>query len=160
MIKNWKVALGLGVGLWAIMFIGVSAIMVTPLPDIAQKILEIILSGVAAFILAKIYFSKNPGDIKAGLILGVFWFVVEGILDLLVTVQYVKAGGTYLSGLKAFYSMWNLWLGFLLMFVGVVLAAKLTRGGELMKKPPTQQPPTQPPVAPPTPPTPPTSSQA
>ncbi len=146
MIKNWKLAIGLGAGFWVIMFIGISALMVTPLPVIWQKILEIILSGVGAFILARIYFKKNPSDIKAGIILGVAWFIVGGILDLLVTIQYVKAGGTYVSGLKSFYGMWNLWVGFLLMFAGIVLAAKLTRGGELMKSP--SQPLTPPPSTP------------
>lgn len=150
MIQDWKFALGLGAGFWAVIFIGVSALMVTPLPAIWQKILEIILSAVAAFILAKLYFKKHPGDIKAGLILGVIWFIVGGILDLLVTVQYVKAGASYLTGLKTFYGMWSLWVGFLLMFVGIGVAALTTHGGELMK-PPAQPPRQQPPV-PPTPP--------
>ncbi|MAF13607.1 MAG: hypothetical protein CMI53_01810 [Parcubacteria group bacterium] len=164
MIKNLKVGLGLGVGFWAIMFIGVSAIMVMPISDLIQKIAEIILAGIAAFILAKLYFKKNPGDIKAGLILGVVWFIVSGILDLLVTIQYVKAGGSYVDGLITFYSSWNLWVGFLLMFVGTALAAQTTHGGDLMELPgkdhmqkqtqATQKSPAQP-ANPPTPPTPP-----
>jgi len=147
MIKNWLLALGLGAGMWGVMFIGVSAIMVTPIPLLWQKILEIILSGVAAFILAKIYFKKHPGDIKEGLILGVCWFIVGGILDLLVTVQYVKAGASYLTGLKMFYGTWSLWAGFLLMFIGIAAAALTTHGGELMK--PLAQPPSQKPPVPP-----------
>ncbi len=75
------------------------------------------------------------------------WFIVGGILDLLITIQYVKAGGSYLAGLKMFYSAKSLWAGFLLMFVGAVLAAKMTRGGELMK-PNTPMPPQQPPMMP------------
>ncbi len=133
MIKNLKLALGLGVGMWAIMFIGVSAFMVMPISLTWQKILEIILSGLAAFILGKLYFKKHPGELKDGLILGVAWFIVGGILDLLITVQYVKAGASYLSGLKSFYGMWSLWLGFLLMFVALVVAALTTHGGEVMK---------------------------
>ena len=154
MVKNLKLGLGLAAGLWAVMFIGVSAIMVTPLPLLWQKILEIILSFVAAFILAKIYFKKYPGDLKEGLILGVLWFVVGGILDLLVTIQYVKAGASYLIGLKTFYFMWNLWVGFALMFAGIILAAKITHGGELMQRPPTfpTPRPKQPPTSPMTPP--------
>lgn len=136
MPKNLLLALGLGAGMWGVMFIGVSAIMVTPIPPLLQKILEIILSGVAAFILARIYFKKQPGDLKEGLILGVCWFVVGGVLDLLVTVQYVKGSASFFNGLKMFYGMWSLWVGFLLMFIGIVVAAKLTRGGELMKQPP------------------------
>ncbi|MFA6255310.1 MAG: hypothetical protein WC675_04765 [Patescibacteria group bacterium] len=148
MIKNLKLALGLGAGMWAVMFIGVCALMVTPLPVIWQQILEIILSGVAAFVLGRLYFRKHPGGVKDGLILGVSWFILGGILDLLVTIQYVKAAGTYLSGLKSFYSMWNLWVGFLLMFGALVIAALTTRGGQLMKPtaPPPQ--PQQPPVLP------------
>ena len=137
--------------MWAVMFIGVCALMVTPLPVIWQQILEIVLSGLAAFILARLYFKKNPGDIKDGLILGVAWFIVGGILDLLVTVQYVKAGASYFSGLKSFYGIWSLWVGFLLMFVGVIFAAKLTRGGELIKSA-SFVPPSKPPLVPPTPP--------
>jgi len=148
MIKNLKLALGLGAGMWAVMFIGISALMVTPLLAIWQTILEIILSGLAAFVLARFYFKKNPGDIKDGLILGIAWFIVGGILDLLVTIQYVKAGGSYLSGLKSFYGMWSLWVGFLLMFIGIVLAAKLTRGGELIKTQPQAPAPKVPPTSP------------
>jgi len=152
MIKDWKIALGLGAGFWAIMFIGISAFMVMPLPEILQQICGIILAGVAGFILAKIYFKKNPGDIKAGIVLAISWLIVATILDLLITVQYVKAGGTYIDGLKGLYGAWNLWVGFFLMLVGVVVAAKMIHGGDLMKKPPVQQPPsapTPPPTAPP-----------
>ena len=146
MSLNWKYALGFGLGLWAIIFIGVSAIMVTPLALIWQKIAEIILVAVAAFILAKIYFKKNPGDLLQGFVLALSWFIVGIILDLLVTIQYVKGTGTYVDGLKEFYGTWNLWAGIVLMFVAVALAAKITRGGELMQKPqpPSPQPPTTP----------------
>jgi len=133
MIKNYKLALGLSAGMWAIMFIGVSAFMVLPIAVIWQKILEIILSGAAAFVLGKLYFKKHPGGLKDGLILGVAWFIIGGILDLLVTVQYVKAGASYFLGLKTFYGMWNLWVGFLLMFAALAVAALTTRGGEVAK---------------------------
>jgi len=153
MVKDLKLALGLGAGFWAIMFIGISALMVMPMPEILQQICGIILAGVTAFILAKIYFKKNPGDIKTGIILGVLWLITSTALDLLVTVQYVKAGGSYVDGLKSLYGAWNLWVGFLLMLVGVVAAAKMTHGGDLIKKPPVQQPPSGP--KPPSTPTPP-----
>ena len=136
MIKNWKFAIGLGAGFWVIMFIGVSAIMVALLSEIWQKILEIILAGVAAFILARLYFKKQPGEVKDALVLGIAWFIVGTILDLLITIQYVKAGANYFAGLKTFYGTWNLWVGFVLMFVGIIIAAKTTHGGELMKPPP------------------------
>ncbi len=132
--------IGLGVGFWAVMFLAVSVLMVSGLPEIWQKILEIIVSGVAAYILARIYFKKSPGGIKDGVALAIIWLVVGGILDLLVTIQYVKGNGTYLEGLKAFYGMWNLWVGIALMFVGAIVAAKTTRGGELIPKPPSQPP--------------------
>ncbi|MFA6215952.1 MAG: hypothetical protein WC768_05275 [Patescibacteria group bacterium] len=146
MVKNWITAIALALGLWVVMFIGVSALMVAPLPAIWQKILEIVLSGAASFILARIYFKKNPGELKDGLALGAVWFLVGGVLDLLITVQYVKAGAGYFAGLKTFYGMWNLWVGFLLMFAGVVLAAKMTHGGEIAKMPNQPQPPIMPKV--------------
>lgn len=138
--------IGLGAGFWAIMFIGISAIMVIPMPTILQKILGIVLSGVAAYILGVIYFKKSPGEIKDGFILGVIWFIVSLVLDLLITVQYVKGGipgGSYIDGLKTFYGTWNLWVGILAMFVTLVIVAKTTRGGELMK-PPVPKPPRSP----------------
>ena len=81
-----------------------------------------------------------------GFVLALSWFIVGIILDLLVTIQYVKGTGTYVDGLKEFYGTWNLWAGIVLMFVAVALAAKITRGGELMQKPqpPSPQPPTTP----------------
>jgi hypothetical protein len=141
MLKHWKLLLGLGAGFWAVMFIGVSALIVSPLFDIWQKIIEIGLAAVVSFILAKLYFKKNPGDIKEGLVLALIWLIISAILDLLITIQFVKAGGTYFDGLKQFYGMWSLWISFALTFVACVAAAKTTRGGELMA-------PTQPPVPP------------
>lgn len=151
MIKDLKLGLGLGAGFWAIMFIGISALMVIPMPMILQQIGGIILAGVVGFLLAKIYFKKNPGDIKAGIILGVTWFIVLTVLDLLVTIQYVKAAGSYVDGLKSLYGAWNFWIGIVAMFVGIVVAVKLTHGGELMKRPsvqPSQPAPQQPPASP------------
>lgn len=141
--------IGLGAGFWAIMFIGVSAFMVTPIPDIWQKILEIVLAGAAGYILGLIYFKKTPGDIKDGLILGVIWFIVGGILDLLITVQYVKGTGGYVDGLKNLYGMWSLWVSFVALFIGIIIAVKTTHGGALIVKPPVQPPqkPTVPPLA-------------
>ena len=130
------------------MFIGISALMVIPMSVILQQIGGIVLAGVGGFILAKIYFKKNFGDIKAGIILGVLWLIVSTILDLLVTVQYVKAGGSYVDGLKSLYGAWNLWVGLLAMFVGIVVAVKLTHGGELMKRPPASSTPSSPPSTP------------
>ena len=173
MIKKWPLAIGLGAGLWGVMFIGVSALMVSGLPDLVQQIFEIVLAGVVAFILARLYFKKAPGDLKAGAILFVLWLAIETALDLLITVQFVKASGTYASGLKSFYGMWSLWVSFVLMLVGVELSAKITHGGELMKTPdqnPASKPVTQgqpgqkisqqPPVPqqPPTPPAPPSQT--
>jgi hypothetical protein len=92
---------------------------------ILQKILEIILSGRAGFILSLVYFRKNSGGIKEALSLFAVWFIVGGILDLLITIQYVKAANSYLWGLKTFYGSWSLWLGFVFMLAGVVLASYL-----------------------------------
>ena len=138
--------IGYGAGFWAIMFIGVSALMVTPIPEIWQKILEIVLAGVGALILGLVYFKKAPGTIKNGLTLGVIWFIVGGILDLLITIQYVKAGGSYLFGLKTFYGAWSLWAGFLAMFLGLIMAAKLK--GSKSGFPPTLESPQTPPPPP------------
>ncbi|MFA6411013.1 MAG: hypothetical protein WCW26_05580 [Candidatus Buchananbacteria bacterium] len=146
MIKNWKLAVGLAAGLWAIMFIGVSAFMVMPISVLWQKILELILSVVGSFILARFYFKKNPGEIKDGLILGIFWLLAGTVLDLLITIFYVKASGTYLDGLKSFYGMWSLWVSFVLTVVTVAITAKITHGGILIKKPTPQVP--MPPTSP------------
>ena len=133
MIKNLKLALGLGIGLWAVMFIGVSAFMVMPIAVIWQRILEIILSLIASFVLGRIYFKKNPGNLKDALILGAAWFIVGGILDLLITVQYVKASYGYVYGLQTFYGMWSLWVGFVMMFAGLIAASRLTASVVPMK---------------------------
>ena len=143
MPKNRLLALGLGVGLWMVMFLGVFALIVSPLSDLIQKIGEIVLAGVAAFVLAKIYFKKSPGDLKDGVVLWLAWLILGTILDLLITIWFVKGSGSYVSGLKAFYGMWSVWVSFVVMLAGVGLAAKTTHGGELMKKPP-QQPPASP----------------
>ncbi|MFA5022048.1 MAG: hypothetical protein WC508_03150 [Patescibacteria group bacterium] len=133
MIKNWKLALGLGAGFWAIMFIGVSAFMVMPIAVLWQRILEIILAVLASFILSRIYFKKYPSDLKEALALGIFWLVISAVLDLLITIQYVKADGTYLDGLKSFYGMWSLWVSFVLTLISIIATAKITHGGQLMK---------------------------
>ncbi|MFA5021121.1 MAG: hypothetical protein WC517_03615 [Patescibacteria group bacterium] len=130
--------IGLGVGFWAVMFLAVSALMVTPLPAIWQRIFEIIVAGVAGYILAMIYFKKTPGDLKAGVILAVIWFVVSLVLDLLITIQYVKGTGSYMDGLKMFYSAKTFWVSTLAMVAGVLLAAKMTRGGQVMSRPQTE----------------------
>ena len=148
--------IGLGAAFWGIMFLAVSAVMVTPLPVIAQQIIEIAVAAVAGFVLGRIYFKKNPGDLKQGVLTAVIWLLIGTVLDLLITIQYVKADGTYVEGLKMFYGTWSLWVSFGLFIAGVALAAKLTHGGALIKsaastslfsqKPPAPQspPPTQP----------------
>ncbi len=132
MIKNWKLAFGLALGLWAIIFIVISAIIVMPISSGLMTTLTTLVSPVAAFILARIYFKKYPGAIIAGVLLAVFWLIVGTVLDLLVTIQYVKGFGSYVDGLKDFYGAWTLWLSFGLMIAAVALAAKLTHGGKLM----------------------------
>ena len=144
MIKNFKLAFGLALGLWALIFIIISAILVMPLPSGLMKTLTTLVAPVAGFILAKIYFKKSPGTITSGLILAVFWIIVGTVLDLLVTIQYVKGSDSYLDGLKDFYGDWGLWLSFVLTIGAVVAAAFLTHGGELMKL--TTAPMNQPPV--------------
>jgi len=155
MPKNLPLTLGLGVGLWVVMFLGVFALMVSPMSDLVQKIGEIILAGVAGFVLAMLYFKKNPGDIKDGVVLWVAWLVIGTILDLLITIWFVKGSASYVEGLKMFYGMWSLWVSFVVMLGGIVLAAKTTHGGDLMKQSPfepTNRPPQQPPQQPPVPP--------
>ncbi len=140
MPKNLLMVIGLGAGLWAIMFLGVFALIISPLPELVQKIAEIILAGVAAFILPKFYFKKNSSKIKDGVILWVAWLVIITILDLLITVWFVKGFGSYVSGLKIFYGMWSLWVSFFVMLSTIILASKTTPGGDLIKKPTTQAP--------------------
>lgn len=138
--------IGLGAGFWGIMFLGVCALMVTPLPALWQAILEIVLAGVAGYVLGMIYFKKNPGEVKDGIVIAVIWLVVGAILDLLITVQYTKASGTYIDGLRNLYGNWQIWVSFVVFIVAVVLSAKMTRGGAVMKSP--QQPPAAPPTQP------------
>lgn len=151
--------IGLGAAFWGIMFLAVSAVMVTPLPIIAQQLIEIIVAAVVGFILGRIYFKKNPGDMKQGVIIAVIWLLVSAVLDLLITIQYVKAGGSYVSGLKNFYGMWSLWVSFILFIVGVVLAAKFSQDGQPMK-PAVKMPPLAPTPSVPEPPTQPTPPPA
>ena len=157
--------IGLGVGFWAIMFIGVAAVMLISMPSIVQQILEIVLAGVAGYVLAMIYFKKTPGSLKDGAILAVIWLVVATVLDLALTVQYMKGSGGYVDGLKNLYGKWELWVSFVVFIGAVVLAAKMTHGGDVMKSPvspasPPQSPPPPPPQSPPTPPAPPAPPQS
>src|SRR3989344_3309069 len=85
---------GFGAGFWAVMFLAVSALMVTPLPLIWQSILEIIIAGAAGYVLGILYFKKQPSDVKGAVVLDVTWILV-----------------------------------------GIVLAAKMTHGGQLMARP-------------------------
>ena len=124
--------LGLGAAFWGIMFLAVSAVMITPLPLVAQQVIEIIVAAGAGFILGKIYFKKNPGDLKQGVMTAVIWLLIGTVLDLLITIQYVKADGTYVDGLKTFYGTWSLWVSFVLFIAAVASAAKLTHGGALV----------------------------
>jgi len=129
--------IGLGAGFWAVMFIGISALIVTPLPEIVQQILGAVLAGIAGYILAMIYFKKTLGSIKDGLILAAIWFFTSLVLDLLITIQYVKAEvrGGYIDGLKSFYGSWDFWVGVILMFVGVAVASKFTHGDDIVPIP-------------------------
>ncbi|OGY45600.1 MAG: hypothetical protein A2731_02385 [Candidatus Buchananbacteria bacterium RIFCSPHIGHO2_01_FULL_39_8] len=147
MIKDWKLAVGFAVALWVLIFVIISALMVIPMPALLLTILGLLVAPIVAFFLAKIYFKKNPGEIKEGVILGVFWLIVGTILDLLVTIQYVKETGTYVDGLKEFYGAWSLWVSFVLTIIVVALVANMTRGGEMIEKPsvsPSATPPQQP----------------
>lgn len=139
--------IGLGAAFWGIMFLGVSAIMVTPLPLLAQHIIEIIIAAAAGFVLGKVYFKKHPADLKQGAITAVVWLVVATMLDLLVTVQYVRLDGTYVDGLKNLYGQWPIWVSFIVFIATTALAAKMTHGGALMRRPMIK------PQAPPVPPT-------
>ncbi len=134
--------IGFGAGFWAVMFLAVSALMVTTLPSIWQKVLEIVIAGVAAYILAMIYFRKSPAGIKEGVALFITWFIVSGILDLLITIQYVRGVASYMEGLKLFYGMESFWISLALALVGVLVAAKLASGrsGSTMQQPPMSQP--------------------
>ena len=116
--------IGFGAAFWGIMFLSVSALLVSPLPDLWQKVIEIVVAGVASYVLAMIYFKKQPGGRAEGIKLWVLFMVVGTILDLLITVQYVRLRYSYLYGLKTFYSMWSLWVSFAVSFVAIVLAAK------------------------------------
>ena len=162
--------IGLGAAFWGIMFLAVSAVMVTPLPLVAQQLIEIVVAAAAGFILGKMYFKKNPGDLKQGVLTAVIWLLIGTVLDLLITIQYVKADGTYVDGLKTFYGTWSLWVSFVLFVAAVASAAKVTHGGALIKSatstslfsqklPAPQSPPpiqpTPPPAAPPAAPQPP-----
>ena len=120
--------IGFGAGFWGIMFLAVSALIISPLPNIWQKILEIIIAGIAAYVLAMIYFKKTPEDLRGVVILWAIWMIISAILDLLITVQYVKAGDTYLYGLRSFYGMWSLWVSFVVALGAMVLAAKMNQG--------------------------------
>ena len=136
MIKDWKLAVGFALALWVLIFVIISALMVIPMPALLSTILGFLVSPVIAFFLARLYFKKNPGGIKEGIVLAVFWLIVGTVLDLAVTIQYIKGTGTYADGLKSFYGAWSLWVSFVLMIVVVSLVAKMTRGGEIIKKPP------------------------
>ena len=158
--------IGLGVGFWAIMFIGVAAIMLVAMRLIVQQILEIVLAGIAGYVLAMIYFKKTPGSIKDGAILAVIWLAVATVLDLALTIQYVKGSGSYVDGLKNFYGSWVIWVSFIVFIGAVVLAAKMTHGGDVMKpsstpmSSPPQSPPPAPPQSPQSPPPPPVPPQS
>lgn len=147
--------IGFGAGLWAIIFIGISALRVTPLPYSIYRILSIVVAMAGAFILGYLYFKEKPGDFKQGLVLGLLWFAVGTVLDLLVTIQYIKAeiGGGYIDGLKVFYGDWILWVSFILTILAVGASTLVTHGGKLMVRPnsqptatPTPQPPQKPPI--------------
>ena len=153
--------IGFGAGFWAVMFLGVSALIVTPIPSWLMIVLEIILAGAAGYVLGVIYFKKEPTDMVGGLVTAIIWLATATVLDLLLTVQYTRGvGGNYVDGLKNFYGAWQTWASFLVFIGAVVLAAKMTHGGEVIKKPVTKpvisQPQPQkstPPQQPPTPPT-------
>ena len=156
--------IGFGAAQWGIMFLAVSAIMITPLPDWWQKIIEIVVAGVASYILAMIYFKKHPATMKDAVMLWVIFMIVSAVLDLLITVQYVKANNSYVTGLKMFYGMWSLWLSFVVSLGAIIVASKMNHSApapmvmtQPMKTPvmpavaptPTVNPPVTPPTNPP-----------
>ena len=107
---NWKKAIGLGLLLYAIMFVLVSALIGFKVYQYGWvTVVVAILGGVVSLILANYV---KPGSAKMALGYGLVWVVVGVILDALITMRFNPQ----------IFNAWTIWFSY-----GLVLLAPLTR---------------------------------
>jgi hypothetical protein len=146
----------LGIPLWLLIFILVSAILIIPAAALVQSLITIVVLGALGYGAGYFYFKKRPGDIRAGAILGVIWAVVVAVFDWL-TIGVASLVGQSDFSVRGFYSSWEWYVALAALIVGTALAGFTVHGGALMKKSaasPFTPPPKSAPATPAKPPTP------
>jgi len=140
--------IGFGVALWLIGFILYSGVIVLPLATIFQWIIFIVLSAIVTYALAMVFFKKNPGDIKAGAVVGLLWVIVGVAIDwAVVGIMAISGQVNPTQVVGDLYSQIWFYINLVVVIAAAALAAHLTHGGQLaptQAQPPTQQPPQMP----------------
>ena len=136
------------VALWLIGFVLYSGILVLPLAAVFQWIIFIILAAIVAYVLAMIFFKKQPGDLRAGALLGLIWIIVGVAIDwLTVGIAAISGQANPTQLVAALYSQIWFYINLVVVIVAAAVAAHLTHGGQLAPSQP-QQPTHQPPPLP------------
>ena len=139
---NIKRALGFSFLAWIFIFVIWSLLIFIPvIKDLMmlQYVIYWILLIPLVLLLAKWYFREDPPTLKTGLLLGVFALVVMFLLDLIITIPLFimpQHNGEFMTALSAFYSQWEMWVGFawflaLLAYAGWEFDQTFTKGGEV-----------------------------
>lgn len=116
LVKDWKMATVWGVLLWVLIFVAVS-IMMFGCPDFYQSWMTLIVYPFLIVFCARMYFKGAKGNVKDGIVLGIYWVALGTILDLVVTIPlFVKS--------YAFLGQTTLWLGWAETIVFPALTAK------------------------------------
>lgn len=148
MIKNISHALGLGIVFWIIVFIVIALVNILPFLKeqvLVQWIITWIVVSAVSLYLSKVYFKKNPGTIKDGILIGIFWIALLSVLDMAITVPFFvkpsvskfwNQNASYIDSAAFLFSEWKLWIGFLFIMVICVITAKTSTKKKSVLPPP------------------------
>lgn len=106
---NWKFALGLGIAIWVLMFVIVSAFVAFRVYETTvSKIIIILISGILAYLAAGY---AKPENYLSAISYGAAWVIVGLALDFLITTKFNPV----------IFSSRSLWAGYLLVLLAPLL---------------------------------------
>ena len=120
---DWKKGIITAIIYYVILFvIGIAAMSVMQTGTIEFGVVMWITTTVLLFILGNYYyFKKKPSNpIKEGLTLGVLVAVISLMIEVPVLVYVLNLGW-------GFYSVWTVWVGYLLVIIMPAIVAKLKK---------------------------------
>ena len=135
---DWKKMIGFGLLIWVIMFAIVSVFIALNIYDpLWGKILTILISGIVGIIFGRLLKTKI---LKMVLGYIVIWVVIGLVLDYVVTMRFEPA----------IFAMWSLWVGYVLLIIGVIVGVMLGNNNNNSEKvtPPSPKPGSPPPPFP------------